>query len=358
MAYQYQASDVVEPISDVDIEMLGNQQKYGVISGCEVTYSLSDLVATIAAGVVLINGAEVTVAQDTVTLVPSGTADPRWAWIGVDDAGAGQIDHGAAAADPLKPELSDVDLPLATVLIPGALVIANDATAKIDKRIPASASAALSSAAQTFIDGDTKKAFFALGPAPGLISVATGAPIGLGFTVFETGSAAVSSGYATDGSWQMVAGTSSGDDAGFYGPKVTVAQDPVMIGRIPWPTGGANAANRVFGFIGASTGFNDGNDSIGFRAIQTGNIIGFCDSGGTETTRDTGVAPDGTEYDLEIRVTTGGTIVQFFKDGVQVGADVTTNIPTGTLYTAIGAVAAGASGSTMAAIDVFGWRDV
>jgi hypothetical protein len=135
MAYQFQAQDVSEPFSDVDVEMLGNQQTYHVASGLGVTYSASDLTATIAAGVAVINGVNVTVAGGAVTLVPDPT-NPLWAWIGVDDAGAVQIDHGTAAATPAKGELSNVDLPLALVKVDAGLTVANSASVKIVKSIP------------------------------------------------------------------------------------------------------------------------------------------------------------------------------------------------------------------------------
>ena len=67
-----------------------------------------------------------------------------------------------------------------------------------------------------------------------------------------------------------------------------------------------------------------------FRVNGTGNYIGFCDSGGAETTRDTSVVPDGSTVQ-RLSVVRSGSTVQFFRNGAQVGADVTTNITGSTL---------------------------
>src|SRR5690606_16195371 len=120
--------------------------------------------------------------------------------------------------------------------------------------------------------------------------------------------------------------SASGDDAGVLGPRVFYQNDATLSCRVAIPAGTNQTA--LFGFI-RGTSYTDQNDLIAFRVTGAGNVIGVCDSGGTETTRDTG-ATGATEASYRIEIRENGTIVRFYKDGVQVGADVTTNIPTDT----------------------------
>lgn len=134
MAYSVTFEDTNEQIGQFDFETLADARNYNVLSGCGATYSASDLTVTIAAGVVTHNGLRVTVAGDTVTLVPDPlAANPRWAVISVTGAGAVQISHGTAAAVPAKPDPGDATI-LYAVKVPAALTIANSATTKLDKR--------------------------------------------------------------------------------------------------------------------------------------------------------------------------------------------------------------------------------
>ena len=71
--------------------------------------------------------------------------------------------------------------------------------------------------------------------------------------------------------------------------------------------------------------------------IGTGNFIGVSDSGGTETTRDSSTTPDGsTVVALRTKISSNGATIQFFLNGTQVGANVTTNIPTAELWASLG----------------------
>lgn len=146
MSLQAQFVDTVERFHDIDAESLANQQMYNVVSGCAPSYSASTMVITVASGVILHNGVNVTVAGNTVTAVQSGTSgQSRWAIVGIDSSGVAQIAHGDAAAntalDPsLKPEFASDQVYVAALLIPQGLTIVDSATQKIDKRIPGPAS--------------------------------------------------------------------------------------------------------------------------------------------------------------------------------------------------------------------------
>ena len=79
-----------------------------------------------------------------------------------------------------------------------------------------------------------------------------------------------------------------------------------------------DASKQIFfGLTGNLTG-NDANDRIGFRVNGSGNIIAFCDSGGTETNSnfDTGLAGSaspGTIYALRIKGEAG--VITFYVNG-------------------------------------------
>lgn len=209
---------------------------------------------------------------------------------------------------------------------------------------------------QDFVEGGVNKGFIALGPASAAGSYADGDHVGLGFIVQEDVTSAVvgSTGTPNLGAWTFGTGSTSGEDAGVIGPYRAAANDWTLVwrGNIP------SAASQTI-FIGCRTTggtFADENSIIGFRVSGTGNIFGVCDSGGTETTRDAG-ATGATECTLRIEVRAAGTIVRFYKDNVQIGADVTTNIPTGTLITAAGIVNSTTADKTMFTHDLYGWME-
>lgn len=109
MAITYEAVAANEYVSHIDVEQLGNQTLYSVVSGCAVSESASDMVVTIASGTVLVNGTSTAVAGGTITLV----ADPsnkRWNYATVDSSGNAQVVLGDAAAsgsvEPTKPDPS------------------------------------------------------------------------------------------------------------------------------------------------------------------------------------------------------------------------------------------------------------
>lgn len=142
MSLQAQFVDTSERFHDIDGEALANQHMFHVVSGCAPSYSASTMVITVAAGVILHNGARVTVAGNTVTAVQSGSAgQARWAIVGIDSSGTAQIAHGDAAAntalDPsLKPEFATDQVYVCALLIPQGTTVVDNATQKIDKRIP------------------------------------------------------------------------------------------------------------------------------------------------------------------------------------------------------------------------------
>jgi hypothetical protein len=123
------------------------------------------------------------------------------------------------------------------------------------------------------------------------------------------------------------------------------AGDITLFWRGAFGAGGADTS-QLFG-LAAGTTIADANNFIGFRSNTTGNVFAVCDSAGSETATDTGTAQGTTPHDYEIRVRELGTIVEFFVDGVQVGSDVTTNIPKTINLNALCGSAGNTTGVTM-----------
>lgn len=185
--------------------------------------------------------------------------------------------------------------------------------------------------ARLWIESNTHRAIAILGAAHDYTAYADGAHVGLGFNIRASGtSAAVSD---SRGSWHGTSGAGTAGQAGIIGPNFAAADDPEMGSRAIVGAFGAGTDNFMFGLI-PSASLIDANNIIAFRCLQAGavaNLFGICDSGGTETSRDTSFQPDGaTEKRLRILVSGGGATVQFFMDGAQVGADVTSSIPSAT----------------------------
>ena len=221
--------------------------------------------------------------------------------------------------------------------------------------------ASLESDAQTFVETSGYKQFFSLGPPVNgnANAYANGALVGLGFAITKdatTASIAAETTTGVDyGAWKFATGATASEDAGVTGPLTEYKNDWTLVwrGRIP------SAANQtiVIGSIASGLLFADANNFIGFRVLGTGNVVGVVDSAGTETTRDTS-ATGATEMTLRIEVRSGGTIVRFYKNNAQIGADVTTNIPTTNSMRIACGVQTSSTDVNFFTHDLFGWREV
>ena len=109
MAITYEAVPANEYVSHIDVEQLGNQTLFSVVSGCTVSESAVDMVVTVASGEVLVDGASVVVAGGTLTLV-SDPSNKRWCYATVNAAGAATVVVGdpatSGAVEPTKPDPS------------------------------------------------------------------------------------------------------------------------------------------------------------------------------------------------------------------------------------------------------------
>lgn len=222
-------------------------------------------------------------------------------------------------------------------------------------------SASLEVAAQAFVEDGTYKQFWGAGAPQAVVGYGVNNLVGLGCVVQEQGTGAVTLDTTAGtrfGGWLCSTSTTNNSDAGLVATTQVVANDWTVVWRgVLFSESGQNV---VIGGNVQSTDFADANNLIAFRVSGTGTLQGICDNGGTETARDTSFTPDGTtETTLRIEVRSGGTIVRFYKDNTQVGADVTTNIYTSNLQMAAG-VTNGTSNADRKIVthDFFGWREV
>ena len=123
-----------------------------------------------------------------------------------------------------------------------------------------------------------------------------------------------------------------------------------------WPS--ASSQEFAFGLSGdGSLHDGDENDFIGFRVDATGNFTAVCDSGGTETTDDSGVAVGSTERTLRIAIRSGASTIEFFVDNASIGS-ITSNIPTGQGFAFFAAVKTGTTATkTFSIANMAGWAE-
>lgn len=222
---------------------------------------------------------------------------------------------------------------------------------------PAWADRGIQAEAREFIERGTYKSLALLGACSnGLTTTADNEPVGQGWkTYINVGTMQPETASGTDdGAWRVTTQGSSGtEDVGFLGPQMRVTRDWTFSARVK--VGSLANQGWLMGF--GSRNFADHNNLIAFRVSGTGNVIGVCDSGGSETTRDSG-ANGNSEMVLRIEVRSAGTIVRFYKNGSQIGADVTTNIPTGSLTAILGIRSGVAQTALFNAWDAVAYQEV
>jgi hypothetical protein len=187
---------------------------------------------------------------------------------------------------------------------------------------------ALPATLKDYVEDGLGKARVSLGAKPAR-TFANNDLAGLGFAVRLIGSGSLVNSTVHRGTWHGNTTTTS-DEIGFLGPNaLTAADDWSLYCRVVVDL---TSTTPEFWFgLKDSGSFSDENNVIAWRVLGGGsNFEGVCDNGGTETTRNSGTAEGTTERTLGLEVSAGGTIVRFIFDGVQVGADVTDNIPSST----------------------------
>ena len=211
---------------------------------------------------------------------------------------------------------------------------------------------------QDFVEGGATQVVYFTNGALSNNQGTTGTLIGGGWTFITNG------GYQLNQS-TVIRGAMSirGDGvAGKYstiigGQDLSAADDWTLVTRAVI----SNTTASIQAFLGLSTSDSpaDANDRIGFKSLA-GNIFGFTDSGGTESTVDTGVAADGTTVHTFRMVVSGdGGTVTFYMDNVLVDAPITTNIPTSTaMQFTIGATGTTGVEGFIDLANAFAWREV
>lgn len=362
MAITFEAIPILETVSHVDVEQLGNQNLYAVISGCTVTESASDMVVTVAAGVALVNGVVTTVAGNTITLVADAT-NKRWSYATINSSGTAVLVSGTPAASaavaPTKPDPAGKTI-LKMYLVEAAQTIADNVAVAPDKRIITSPPTALEAAEQQFIETGTYKGFATLGAPTGSASYSNSLVVGLGFSIVAdatTATVTVSTGDGANkiGMWKFSTGATTNEDVGVIGPRTRFDADWTLVWRGEIPSSASQTV--IIGAKVTDNVFADENNIIAFRVSGTGNIVGVCDASGTESTRDSG-ATGAAECTLRIEVRSNGSIVRFYKDDVQIGTDVTTNIATNSMYVACGIVTATTADKILYTSELAYWREV
>ncbi len=137
----WKAQDLAEPIQADTIGAIANIAQFNTISGCAATYSISDMIVTIAAGAETHTGTVTAVAGNTVTLV-SDPSSPRFSYIYLNSSGVAAIVSGTPSATPSVPDFG-VNVTNQLVYVQAGLTIAGSATYRLDKRVMAPNASAL-----------------------------------------------------------------------------------------------------------------------------------------------------------------------------------------------------------------------
>lgn len=280
MPYVAAAEDGIEPVSDSIWEIVANIANYNVVSGCAVTYSASDMVATIASGTITHNGSSVTVAGNTVTLV-ADASNPRWTWIYVASTGTAAITSGDPLAVPTVPELGD-NVALALIKVPAAQTIASTITYKLDKRIIGVSTPAFYDSLRTAFRANRRTfAYFASTQDGNQTNTTQG--LGAGTTA-EAGPAISGEPVTTFG---VAVSSNIGVFSGATNQLVSPNHSPRMSVRVQHPAVSANVTYYIAGFfIGASA---TPTAMAGLRIVTTGNVFNVTRVAAAETTTDLGV---------------------------------------------------------------------
>ncbi len=187
----------------------------------------------------------------------------------------------------------------------------------------------LVTALQDFVEGGAHRGLWMGGSAAagGAVVYANGDLVGVTCACLLSGTGALlASTFASlEPGFDARTGTTDTSNAGIIGPSgIVISDDPTLCVRLRQALSEIQQV-ILFG-LGLTTAFTDHNDSLGIRIVGDGNWFGFVDNGGTETTRDTS-NKDTLAHDFVIVVSAAGTIVQLSDNGVQIGANITTNIP-------------------------------
>jgi hypothetical protein len=183
--------------------------------------------------------------------------------------------------------------------------------------------------------------------------------VDVGWNLELTGNGALTTTGTLSG-WILTTSTTQNSDAGFAGPITDEVLSPKMYFHAYFDLAGSFAAsdNQLIGYSTSVNDFSDQNNIIAFRKNGTGHVFGVCDSGGSETTRDTGSSGGGSALNLAIEVI-ASTSVGFYKDGTLLSSVVTTNIYGSSVICVAGLTnGSGTNARTMAVQTLTGWNEI
>lgn len=210
---------------------------------------------------------------------------------------------------------------------------------------------------ENFITGGATQTLYVMGGATEH-DPATNEFTGLGLNWSIGTGGAITGDAVLGGAWLLTTGSATNEVHIESAAHLSADEDFTIVGRMEVP----NEASRsvLFGLTAGNDPNLGTNDMIAWTVDGTGNYIFKTDSGGTETTRDTGTAAtDGAEHSFRIEISGGGGTVKAFFDNSQVGANITTNIPSSSTMRLLAGVknASASPGRTLKLIDVVAWRD-
>jgi len=222
----------------------------------------------------------------------------------------------------------------------------------------AAAGATLAENMEDFVEGGTDQVIYATsGAIQGNIGT-TGTLIGGGWKFVTNASYQLAQSTTLRGALLILAdGVADKYSSVVAGQDLSAADDWTIVIRALLMS--ADSSQPVFMGLSTADAPADANDRIGFRSLG-GNIVGFTDAAGSETTRDSGTAANGsTVHTFRIEVSGNGGTVKFYLDNSQIGANVTTTIPSSTaMQITIGVTGQSGVGGTLDLANAFAWREV
>lgn len=119
-----------------DISIFGaGLNAYGLVSGCLPTATTSNLIVSVASGVVLSGGCKVVVGSGTVTLTSGDPTNPRFDLVLVSTSGAISVTNGTASSTPSFPGIVSTSMvALFAVYMPAAASVVSSSQI-VDKRL-------------------------------------------------------------------------------------------------------------------------------------------------------------------------------------------------------------------------------
>tara|TARA_R110000824_G_scaffold124591_2_gene283221 strand:+ start:6336 stop:7055 length:720 start_codon:yes stop_codon:yes gene_type:complete len=162
-------------------------------------------------------------------------------------------------------------------------------------------------------------------------SYADGALIDIGLQVNRTSNASVANGTdALNGRVNLLTSAQANEEVSFGVRGIRTSNDPGFVCKVQSSVAGAGLKGQAWGFhedVSLANIADATKEKALFRSVTTGALFAVTGGGSSETTTSlASVHTLNTAATYEVRVTSSGTLVEFFIDGVLV-ASHTANLP-------------------------------